>query len=389
MTLVAFTRQVYPGFRHWLVALWLLVAAPATLLFFSADAPLRDGRLFVSWLPFLAAAIMVHEGVRRFRGRPSVWRVDTGIAAASFVAAAVARGLDASYPTLLLTLSPAMVIVLLRAASAMMRGARPGLRVPYAVFSASLVLMAAAVLFRMLVISFGAVLELDRARQLAELVLFVGGSVGNTVAMVGAILAMGKRQEIEMLDLQRVLERQATTDSLTGLANRRHFFAQVKAAIGQDSEHTLILFDVDHFKSVNDAYGHDLGDLVLQRIANTLAEELPEAATAARLGGEEFAVLLPGEKTAGQLLAERVLDRVSRHANEGILRQSVTLSAGVATVDPEDVDASMRLADRRLYEAKRTGRARVIAAGEGPLGTSSMTVVRSGKRLDDGRNDSS
>ncbi len=74
MTPVASTRRAYPGFRHWLGALWLLAAALATLLMFPADSGLRDGRMFVSWVPFLAAPVVAHEGVRRFRGRPSVRR---------------------------------------------------------------------------------------------------------------------------------------------------------------------------------------------------------------------------------------------------------------------------------------------------------------------------
>jgi len=385
MTLVAFTRQVYPGFRHWLLALWLLAAAPATLLLFPVDAPLRDARLFASWVPFLAAAVVVHEGIRRFRGRPSVWRRDTVLAVASFAAAGLARGLDASYPILLLLLSPAMVVILARAANAMMRGARPGVRVPYAVFALSLVLMAAAILVRALVIYFGALFEYDGARQLAELVLLVGGAVGSTIAVVGSILATGQRQEIEMHDLQQVLKRQATTDSLTGLSNRRHFFAEANALLAGGGDHAVILFDVDHFKSVNDAYGHDLGDLVLQRIAQLLTEELPQKASAARLGGEEFAALLPATQETARVMAERVLERVRRHANEGILRQPVTLSAGVAAIRSGEIDAAMRLADRRLYQAKHSGRARVIADGDGrAMDSASTTVVRNQPRRDQG-----
>ncbi|MEN1728447.1 MAG: GGDEF domain-containing protein [Pseudomonadota bacterium] len=381
MTLVAFTRHVYSGFRHWLASLWLLALAPATLLLFPEDAPLRDSRLFVSWIPFLAAAVVSHEGIRRFRGRPSVWRFDAGIAGIGFLITLMARALDADYDILIVLLSSAMIIILARAAMAMMRGARPGLRVPYGVFAAGLVLMAFAVLFRALTIYLGSMLDYDQTRQLAELVLFVGGSIGTTIAMAGSILAVGQRQEIEMLDLQRVLKRQATTDSLTGLSNRRHFFEEAESALERAGDHSLILFDVDHFKTVNDAYGHDLGDLVLQRIARLLTEALPEGSTAARLGGEEFVVLLSSTKDSAINFAERVLDQVQKHAKDGILRRSVTLSAGIATVAPGGIDASMRLADRRLYHAKRSGRGRVVADGDGDsLDAPATTVVRSERR---------
>jgi diguanylate cyclase (GGDEF)-like protein len=160
------------------------------------------------------------------------------------------------------------------------------------------------------------------------------------------------------------VQRQAMTDGLTGCHNRRAFEGQVERdlhmATRLNHPLALILLDIDKFKSVNDTYGHDAGDIVLRTLANTLREELRRVDTAARLGGEEFAILLPQADLVGALaVAERIRQKVECMEIPKVGR--VTASFGVATFPfhGSQRDQLVDTADRALYLAKQTGRNRV------------------------------
>jgi two-component system cell cycle response regulator len=168
----------------------------------------------------------------------------------------------------------------------------------------------------------------------------------------------------------RELYESSTRDSLTGLYNRRHFDERIKAEFAYAKRHQLdlgfIMLDVDFFKRVNDTYGHAAGDVVLKQVSANLAKQLRTEDVIARVGGEEFAVLLRGIGIDGsRRLAERLRANIESLSivAEGI-PIAVTVSAGCAALsETEDqTPASLfRLADQRLYEAKRSGRNRVIA----------------------------
>lgn len=159
-------------------------------------------------------------------------------------------------------------------------------------------------------------------------------------------------------------------DPLTGLANRRHFRAVVDRAIdvvARSGEPALMLMmDIDHFKKVNDTYGHQAGDQVLQAIAKTLLGCVRPMDTVARLGGEEFAVMLPSCHTAyGSIVAERIRKTIESLPIPIAPGQSiqVTISVGGAFA-PEWVRSTAALwserADQQLYRAKAEGRNRVL-----------------------------
>ncbi|QKR98223.1 diguanylate cyclase [Sphingomonas sp. CL5.1] len=153
----------------------------------------------------------------------------------------------------------------------------------------------------------------------------------------------------------------ADADPLTGLLNRRGF---LRAAVGRAQPHLLVLADIDHFKLVNDALGHDGGDEVLRIIARALRAAAPPDALVARLGGEEFAVLVPERR--GDVAAE-VLARVRRERMPFDLTVTVSLGTCAGPIASEqDWKALYRNADQALYAAKAAGRDRVRHAA-GPL----------------------
>lgn len=159
----------------------------------------------------------------------------------------------------------------------------------------------------------------------------------------------------------------AHTDSLTGLLNRRALFERY----GDLEDKTgVVLFDLDHFKQVNDVHGHSVGDKVLRQFSKTLKDNLRPTDTAARLGGEEFVLVLKQDSPGIAFLMAEVV-RTSFAAQETATsggRVACTVSAGVATAkDGETLDIVLRRADRALYLAKREGRNNARLASDGPI----------------------
>jgi diguanylate cyclase (GGDEF)-like protein len=162
--------------------------------------------------------------------------------------------------------------------------------------------------------------------------------------------------------LMQQIRKMADTDALTGLANRRMFERALAQEISRAQRHgetvTLMMMDIDHFKKLNDAHGHQVGDDVLRATGVTLNERSRPFDIAARYGGEEFAVILPS-CTSKESLA--VADRFRRAVAIQTSPVPVTASVGVATFPTHAgaADALLKAADEALYESKRLGRDRV------------------------------
>lgn len=167
---------------------------------------------------------------------------------------------------------------------------------------------------------------------------------------------------IQKADLYKL----AVTDELTGLYVRRYMLRRIDEEFARFARYgapfSVLILDVDHFKSVNDTHGHDAGDAVLYAVARALNEEARETDVVARYGGEEFVVLLPETRASGASIAAERLRRLieSLHVQTRAGEISVTVSLGVAEVDANDADSSelLKRADEALYEAKRGGRNR-------------------------------
>lgn len=186
------------------------------------------------------------------------------------------------------------------------------------------------------------------------------------LARVSAALRV-KRLQDELRIRNVELEAASRTDALTGLPNRRHLQEQLVAAASSARRRgdamSVLMVDVDHFKRVNDLLGHAGGDEVLRRVALSLAIACRAEDVAGRWGGEEFLVVAPGTDTKGAAaLAERIRESTaSMVVTEGDKLIAVTVSIGVAS-GSGDVDGVVREADRALYEAKETGRDRVVTS---------------------------
>jgi len=183
-----------------------------------------------------------------------------------------------------------------------------------------------------------------------------------------------RQQQEALKQLTQHLESLAIKDALTGLANRRRFDEVLESewqrAHRSKTPLSLLMLDVDHFKRLNDTHGHPFGDEVLKRLASILAHRIQRTGSlVARYGGEEFAVLLPDtDLPSAAKLAEFIRQQVENmslgNENTGLVR--ITISIGVACASGTALTASttalVDLADRALYQAKRSGRNQVAAA---------------------------
>lgn len=210
--------------------------------------------------------------------------------------------------------------------------------------------------------------------------------VGGLVALIAALwsLRVGERSREAVHDktvahLERrvaALEELAVRDPLTGLYNRRALLERLAQEIARSRRHggvlSAVILDIDHFKAINDRYGHAAGDAVLFAVAAHFGDHVRSTDLVARYGGEEFVMLLPHTNREGAAaIAGRIVRAVAAEpiAIDRDEKAELTISAGIATYpeDGEDGDTLLKVADEALYAAKRAGRNQVgTAAGEAP-----------------------
>ncbi len=181
------------------------------------------------------------------------------------------------------------------------------------------------------------------------------------------------RREIESLRVEVARAREASrTDGLTGLVNRKSFDETLATCLAKletpEASPCLLMCDIDHFKQINDTYGHVFGDKVIRAVAGVIKENVKGRDTAARFGGEEFVILLPETSLQGAIaLAEQIRQSIERgrikRGNQDETVARVTLSIGVARHQPHEEPTSLiERADKALYAAKQGGRNRVSVA---------------------------
>jgi diguanylate cyclase (GGDEF)-like protein len=217
-------------------------------------------------------------------------------------------------------------------------------------------------------------LSTDDTTAVIELVLYPpSGGFRDETRQLAEWLASQAAIALENARLHDIVQRQAMTDDLTGLVNRRRFMAALEAeierAVTLGRGPSVILIDLDDFKLINDRFGHHSGDRVLEAFGALLESHIRDVDIAARLGGEEFALLLPeadlagAVSTAGRLCSSLDEQPIARADGNSL---SLTASFGVANYVAGDTgEELLRLADRALYRAKREGKNRVCVAREG------------------------
>ena len=181
-------------------------------------------------------------------------------------------------------------------------------------------------------------------------------------------LHISDNYQLRLKELNEVLDEAMRTDFLTGLMNRRAFFDRIKPELSRSRRHKrplcILMGDLDSFKAVNDRYGHDIGDKVLQETARTFAAALRSEDLKVRWGGEEFLAMLPETDSPGAAAAAEKLRSIIEQTIFEVAGNSihVTISIGLAEERGEDPEAAIRAADQALLEAKRKGRNRVVVA---------------------------
>jgi diguanylate cyclase (GGDEF)-like protein len=192
-----------------------------------------------------------------------------------------------------------------------------------------------------------------------------GGFTGEDVRIL-SIIANQASIAVENAKLFEQLRHLATTDELSGLANRRHFIDNLEIEIRRSQRSgrpfTLLLIDLDHLKQINDKFGHQVGDAAIIHVAEVLLNNARAIDVAARLGGDEFALLLPETgKHRGQMVADRICRSISGNPVETAER--ITISAGYSTYpyDGDNAKELLRHADEALYIAKKGGRNQAVA----------------------------
>jgi diguanylate cyclase len=220
------------------------------------------------------------------------------------------------------------------------------------------------------------IVDADTLRGVLQALKNSTASVRMSTAMLHTEIEAGCEQMQNLHAQLNTLQGEALTDPLTGLHNRRGFDRSCEQLYGAKNEAfagaALLLVDIDHFKQINDTYGHLFGDQVLRAAARVIAESVKGRDIAARFGGDEFLVLLPETPVDGALaVAEQIRAafsraRIRRNGSDTCIEQ-VTISAGVAIADPaETMEQLIDRADRTLYRAKAEGRNRVcVASHEG------------------------
>ncbi len=220
--------------------------------------------------------------------------------------------------------------------------------------------------------------KISSAKSPSEIQAVVKMASESTKAMIdqsSTLEEMLRQSNEAMEELRRDLEhvrREAMTDGLTGLANRKAFDAEfdniLRSAEANKTVFTLLMLDIDHFKSFNDNFGHQIGDQVLRLVARTLKDTIKGKDFAARYGGEEFSIILPdtdmtGAVIVGNALRKAVASKDVMNRSTGKVLGRITMSVGVAEYSGEKTaEELIERADNALYTAKHNGRNQVAAA---------------------------
>jgi len=361
------TQRTYRGFQWWTCALWLNVVGVGAMAL-SAQTPSTWPLLRLLLVPW---PLLVLLGLRRFDARiglPGSARTDLGLMATLLVVALL---------TIPVSADTAALVPLVAASVALLYAAAVTWSVPKGPEATGLRLLGALWLLVALLPSLsGSTLPAAQAALLQVCVVALGA-----LAMAFIVLTMNSQRTERALRLsRRRLSVLANIDMLTQVPNRRRFEELAHRALQSDGagSATLLLVDIDHFKQINDKLGHAAGDRALKLVSRCTSELLRAQDVAGRHGGDEFVMLLRRSSTQEAMqVAERLVSHLQNQAHAHALPR-LTLSFGIVQMRRgESIDETLQRADLALYEAKRLGRSRAVAADGDP----DRPVFRSSQRL--------
>lgn len=362
MTLFGRTQRIYRGFWWWTAAQWLATAGLALLAMRASHPSLLPlaNLLLMQW------PIVTLVGLRRFYPRqelPVPPAADFGLLALAFMPWAAVWAAGGGVDARIVAFAGGACVLFLYSAAITMR------------FRAS---HRSSALKALIAVQFAtAAVNALRAVQagLSEARWLARDDTALVAALASGILAMSmvylslllthERTTLRLAESQRRLRTLAYTDMLTEVPNRRHFYelATKALALCEPGTAAVVTFDVDNFKRINDTHGHSGGDEALREVARCTRDTLRAHDVAGRIGGDEFAMLLP-QTDLDEALA--VVDRLSLHL-EGrrvvASQQPLSLSFGIVlSREGENIADALLRADQALYEAKRQGRSRAVVA---------------------------
>ena len=210
----------------------------------------------------------------------------------------------------------------------------------------------------------------EQIKAVVDALLKSTSEMRNTNKILEARLALSKSEIGNLQQSLEAIRAESFTDPLTGLGNRKYFDRMIEMAVqnalANNEPLSLMMFDIDHFKSFNDSYGHLTGDQVLRLVGLSLKQTIKGQDITARYGGEEFAVLLPNTAlrqalTVADHIRRAIMAKELKKKSTGEILGRVTISVGVSVLKPDDdTNALIERADICLYAAKRAGRNRVV-----------------------------
>jgi diguanylate cyclase len=352
LTAFGLRQRRYGGWGLWVAATWLSALGAALL----ALLPQRVGAALASVL-LLQWPLLALMGLRLFHPRqalPGHRHVDTAVLVLCTLASLTASLVDSA----VLAWAPgaAHLVAHLYAAALLFMGPSERDFAPAQTLAATMALVALA----------PGLAQLVGAGPDTALTLRAGAAaLGLVVLAVVSITLVCERTERQLRDSRRRLRTLANLDSLTQVPNRRHFAELADQALRNDEPGTavLLIFDVDHFKQINDLFGHAAGDRALTLVSAAMLDHLRAHDVPGRQGGDEFVLLLRRTTPKDAFsVAARIVAEVQKRAPTQHL-PTLTLSFGVVQINlGESILSAMRRADQAMYEAKRQGRSRAVAA---------------------------
>ncbi len=368
MILIYLTRKTYPGFGLWTAGSTTFAVG---FFFISLRDQLPDiFTIVLANVLLLTAAICFLEGTRLFRGRASREILNASVILVYAVFQSYFTFMINDVSIRIAIMSFLLAVIYSLVALELLRNVPLDLRFGnwftgglFAVYS---IFMFARGLLTEL---FPAPQDLFAPNMLQSITFLLAIFLGIAWTF-GFVILNSERLESDLKSAQIELERMAKIDFLTGIANNRFFFeageSEIQRAHRYNRPLAVLMVDLDHFKKINDTYGHAIGDKALMELAVTCKDLLRNIDIFGRLGGEEFAILLPEtDIVGGGIIAERLLSAIAKtniEADNKILH--ITVSIGVAELLPDEnqLETLLKRADDAMYEAKRKGRNQVIIA---------------------------